>query len=83
MRATIELPNRLRAAVLAIAARKGYRGYSKVIIEALEFYLAEKEAKDSGLSKLLSMRGSWSDDEAKGVRQGIKEARANWREGPL
>lgn len=80
MRATIELPNRLRAAVLAVAARKGYRGYSRVIIEALEFYLAEKEAQESGLSELLALRGSWSDDEAEGVRKGIEEARANWRE---
>ncbi len=80
MRATIELPNRLRAAVLAIAARKGYRGYSRVIIEALEFYLAEKEAKESGLSKLLAMRGAWSEEEAADVRAGVDEARKNWRE---
>ncbi len=82
MRATIELPNRLRAAVLAVAARKGYRGYSRVIVEALEFYLAEKEARESGLSKLLMLRGSWSEDEAKSVREGVKEARSNWREAP-
>ncbi len=82
MRATIELPNRLRAAVLAVAARKGYRGYSRVIVEALEFYLAEKEAREGGLSKLLMLRGSWSEDEAKSVREGVKEARSNWREAP-
>ena len=80
MRATIDLPDRLRAAVMAVAARKGYRGYSRVVVEALEFYLAEKEAKESGLGELLALRGSWSKDEAKEVRERIEAARANWRE---
>ena len=80
MRATIELPDRLRAAVLAVAARKGYRGYSKVIEEALEFYLAEREAKESGLDGLLGLRGGWSKDEAREFRGRIKHARANWRD---
>ena len=79
MRATIELPDRLRAAVLAVAARKGYRGYSKVIEEALEFYLAETEAKESGLDRLLGLRGGWSKDEAREFRGRIKHARSNWR----
>ncbi len=80
MRATIDLPDRLRAAVMAVAARKGYRGYSRVVVEALEFYLAEKEAKESGLAEVLALRGSWSRDEAEGVRKRIETARANWRE---
>ncbi|MFQ5740972.1 MAG: hypothetical protein ACE5JX_18375 [Acidobacteriota bacterium] len=80
MRATIELPDHLRAAVLAVAARKGYRGYSKVIVEALEFYLAEKEARESGLNELLALRGKWSEGEAGEVRERISQARENWRE---
>ncbi len=82
MRATIELPDHLRAAVLAVAARKGYRGYSRVIVEALEHFLAEKEAKESGLDQLLALRGSWSGGEAAGVRERIQRARSNWREVP-
>ncbi len=80
MRATIELPDRLRAAVLAVAARKGYRGYSRVIEEALEFYLAEKEAKESGLDELLGLRGAWSKGETEEFRGRIRRARANWRD---
>ena len=78
MRATIELPDHLRAAVLAVAARKGYRGYSKVIVEALEFYLAEKEAKESGLQDLLDLRGSWSRRDATETRARIAETRSHW-----
>jgi len=79
MRATVELPDNLRAAVMAVAARKGYRGYSRVIVEALEFYLAEKEAKESGLQALLDLRGTWSSRDASRSRERIAEARANWK----
>jgi metal-responsive CopG/Arc/MetJ family transcriptional regulator len=80
MRATIDLPDHLRAAVMGVAARKGYRGYSKVIIEALEFYLVEKESKETGFHDLLSLRGAWSKKEASEVRARIEEARTNWQE---
>jgi len=79
MRATIELPDHLRAAVLSVAARKGYRGYSRVIIEALEYYLAEVEAKESGLDELLAMKGSWSRREAAEASQRVSNARRNWK----
>ena len=39
MRTTIELKEEHRALLHAIAARRGWRGYSKVIEEAIEFYL--------------------------------------------
>ena len=81
MRATIELPDHLRAAVMAVAAKKGYRGYSRVIVEALEFYLAERDARERGLRELLGLRGSWSAKEADEVRERLGELRANWREG--
>lgn len=81
MRATIELPDHLRAAVMAVAAKKGYRGYSRVIVDALEFYFAEREARESGLHDLLGLRGAWSTEEAEEVRERLAEVRANWREG--
>lgn len=78
MRATVEIPDHLRAAVMAVAARKGYRGYSRVIVEALEFYLEEKEARESGLQDLLEMRGTWSRQEAADTKRRIDKARSNW-----
>lgn len=80
MRATVELPDHLRAAVMAVAARKGYRGYSRVIVEALEFYLEEKEARESGLQDLLDLRGTWSRRDAADTRKRIDSARANWEQ---
>lgn len=40
MRATIDLPDKLRAALLALAAERGLRGYGSLVREALERYVA-------------------------------------------
>lgn len=79
MRAIIELSDDLRAMVLAVAARKGYRGYSKVIVEALEYYLEKRAAPDTGLSRLLALRGAWSREDAAAVREAIRRERTGWR----
>ena len=62
MRTTIELKEEHRALLHAIAARRGLRGYSKVIEEAIEFYL----------------RHHSEAEEAEGVRSAIRELRERW-----
>ena len=53
MRTTIELTNEQRAALLELAGRRGLRGYSSLVQEALALYLglraspAQAEAKAS------------------------------------
>lgn len=79
MRVTIELPDELRAAVMALSARRGYRGYGRLIVEAVEHYLAEVERRDAGLDRLQRMRGSWSRADADKARSRIAETRANYR----
>ena len=79
MRATVHIPDHLRAAVMAVAARRGYRGYSRVIVEALEFYLAEKVAQEDGLADVLAMKGTWSAEEGEDTRARIADVRSGWR----
>jgi len=76
MRITIELPDDLRAKVMALGARRGYRGYGRVIIEAVEHYLESLEGGEERLREVLAMSGSWSASEAERVRAGVAEARA-------
>ena len=78
MRVTIELPDELRAAVMALSARRGYRGYGRLIVEAIEHYLAEVEGRDARLERVLKMRGSWSRSDADKTRTRIAETRANY-----
>lgn len=80
MRTTIELSNEKRARLLAIAARRGLRGYSQIINEALDLYLArEEEKRSAALSEVLSLRGTLTDAEAREVEARIAEAWRKWQ----
>jgi len=79
MRTTVELSDDLIAALHAIAVRKGYRGYSRVMEEAVKHYLHEHEKKELSLSVLMKMRGSWNAEEAAQTKKRLEEIRKNWR----
>ena len=79
MRTTIELSDDLIGILHAIAVKKGYRGYSKVIEEAINLYLNENEKREMKKEKILRMRGSWSQNEAKKVKLKLEEIRKNWK----
>lgn len=77
MRTTIELPDELRERLLAVAAMRGEKGYSQIIVEALEKYLDEIEVVDQR-QRLSRLRGVWSDEEAEEVARSVKELRSHW-----
>jgi metal-responsive CopG/Arc/MetJ family transcriptional regulator len=79
MRTTIELSDDLIAALHAIAVKKGYRGYSKVMEEAVKRYLHDHEKRGQSLSVLMKMRGSWNSEEATETKKRLEEIRKNWR----
>lgn len=79
MRTTIELADDLIAALHALAVKKGYRGYSRVMEEAVKHYLRKNEKKDLSLSVLMKMRGSWNAEEAAETKKRLEEMRKNWR----
>ena len=53
MRKTIELTNDHRSSLHALAARRGLRGYSKLIQEAVDLYIQEMTAKEGNTDHLL------------------------------
>jgi hypothetical protein len=79
MRTTIELSDDHRSALHSLAARRGLRGYSKLIQEAIDFYIKEKVKKEGGMKQLLKMKGTWSEEEARKLRKRIEEIRRNWK----
>jgi len=80
MRTTIEIPNEKRAKLLALAARRGLRGYSQLVNEALDAYLAKAEAKRvKDLEEVLALAGTLSPAEAEDAEKAIREAWAKWR----
>lgn len=78
MRTTIELKEEHRALLHAIAARRGWRGYSKVVEEAIEFYLQHHAEAEEARRALLGRKGAWSAEEAERVRAAIRELHKRW-----
>lgn len=77
MRTTIELTHRHHEALLVVARRRGLRGFSQVVQEALDAYLADLDGDE--VDSLLSLEGSLGDSEEREMRRRIQEARASWR----
>jgi len=78
MRTTVEIPDRQRAALLAIAAQRGQRGFSAVVEEALDLFLEAQARRDPVVRAALALRGCWSEAEAREARAEMAEARAGW-----
>lgn len=79
MRTTIELSNDHRSSLHSLAARRGLRGYSKLIQEAVDLYIQQLTAKERNVTLLLKMRGTWNRDEANTFSKKLREIRRNWK----
>ncbi len=77
-RTTIELKDEHRALLQAIAVSRGWRGFSRAIEEAIEYYLHHHAEAEVARRTLLERRGSWSADEARETARTIAEVRRNW-----
>jgi predicted CopG family antitoxin len=77
MRTTVEITDEQHRALSAIAQRRGIRGFSALVQEALDGYLANLRTDEVDL--LLRLEGTLTDSEAHEVRTRIDEARATWR----
>ena len=79
MRTTVEMTPEHRSALLALAARRGEKGFSSVLAEAIELYLEGEQKRAARRRKLLDLGGSISDDEAEGLRRVTRQLRNHWR----
>jgi metal-responsive CopG/Arc/MetJ family transcriptional regulator len=79
VRTTIELKPEHRAKLLEVAARRGEKGFSTVIAEALQAYLENIAAKERLRRRALALRGSLPKAEADRLRHDAAELREHWR----
>jgi predicted transcriptional regulator len=79
MRTTIELSEENRARVLELAARRGEKGFSSVINDAVEAYLKAQLERQESLARALAARGALSDEEANALRAHVRKLRREWR----
>ena len=66
-----------RAALLRLAAERREKGFSRLVAEAIDAYLAGRGGADP--AGALRLRGILSEKEAAAVRERVKAIRENWR----
>lgn len=79
MRTTIEIKPEYRARLLELAARRGHKGFSQLIEEALDAYLRAQAANAESRKRTLRLQGALSAKDAKTLRSATTEIRGSWR----
>ncbi len=79
MRTTIELSAEHRARLLELAARRGEKGFSGLIEEAVALYLRQERARGAVRRRALARRGSLRGREAEEIRVAVAAWRQRWR----
>ena len=79
MRTTIELTPAQRERLLAAAARRGEKGFSSIVGEALDRYFDEEAARMERVERALRAIGSISDEAADRMEADAAAVRSTWR----
>lgn len=79
MRTTIEITDEQRSKLLAIAASRGMKGFSGLVQQALDEYLARLEARRELVEEALTAMGSLDDGEAADLSGACADLRGSWR----
>ncbi len=79
MRTTIEITDEQRARLMEIAGRRGEKGFSRIVQEAVDLYLERMDRSDEAVRDAIAAIGSLSDRSAERMTTSIREARRRWR----
>ncbi|GFP21509.1 hypothetical protein HKBW3S43_00855 [Candidatus Hakubella thermalkaliphila] len=78
MRTTIDIPDEQRAELLSLAAKRGLRGYSDLVREAVELYLARAHNEEKRKEKVLALEGIWAEESPEQINEAIDSAWSAW-----
>jgi len=79
VRTTAKIKPEHRSALMAIATRRGQKGISCVLGEAIENFLQGEAEREKRRRTLLSLAGILSKKDGKELRRTITECRGTWR----
>lgn len=79
VRTTVEMKPEHRSALLALASRRGHKGFSAVLGEAIESFLQGEVERGKRRKSLLSLGGSLSKKDGEELVRTTKELRESWR----
>lgn len=77
MRTTVEITDEQHRALSTVAQRRGLRGFSPLVQEALNAYLRDLDAQEVDL--LLGLEVILDEDDEREMRSRIDVLRATWR----
>jgi hypothetical protein len=78
MRTTVEIKPEHRTRLLELAARRGVRGFSRLVAEALEAFLQAEADRDAQRKRAVRLKGALSGRDAEALR-GTAVLRGTWR----
>jgi len=79
MRTTIEITDSQRARLLELAARRGVKGFSQLVQEAVDLYLEQQAGRSEQVRLALAAIGSLDEKGAAALRESVKRSRESWR----
>jgi len=79
MRTTIEISPEHRARLMELAARRGEKGFSKLVQQALDAYLRSQTGEEEKRRRALMLKGALDSREAERLREKTRDIRESWR----
>jgi hypothetical protein len=79
MRTTVEITDAQRAGLLDLAARRGEKGFSRLVQEAVDRFLADEHEGKERVEAALALEGSMTAEAADELTASVARLRSNWR----
>jgi predicted transcriptional regulator len=79
MRTTVEIKDEHRSKLLQYAARRGEKGFSRIVGEALDLYFERQKDRQEKVRRALGALGSLSEADARDLRDEANRLRDSWR----
>ncbi len=79
MRTTIEMKTEHRARLLELAARRGSKGFSDLVAEALDLYLRAEAERAAQRKRAALLKGALPARDAGALRGAAEALRKTWR----
>lgn len=79
VRTTIEIPDSQRAKLVELAAQRREKGFSRIVQEALDRYLAEHATRSARVRAALEVLGALDPTDADALADSVTQLRSRWR----
>ena len=79
MRTTVEITDAQRAKLLELAAQSGQKGFSRLVQEAIDQYLAEQASRRERAKAAIAVLGTLTTEQAERLEHSVRELRGRWR----